>query len=121
MLFPCRPRIFHVVRIFYALSAFLAFRRPRRAAYALVFVRAAPHRVRERGADAVREKHGLFAHLYSIPIMRTNPYKKDAHEGTSGAGKGDYQATKRWSHHIKRRRMKEWPLTPMKMKNQAFH
>ena len=53
--------------------------------------------------------------------MRTDPYKKNAYEGTSGAAQGDYHAARRWSHHIKRRRMKEWPLTPMKMKNQAYH
>ena len=63
MLFPCRLRIFRVVRIFYALSAFLDFRRPCRAAYVLVLVRAAPLHVRKHGADAVCKKRGLFAHL----------------------------------------------------------
>ena len=63
MLFPCHLRIFRVVHIFYVLSTFLAFRHPRRAVYALVLVRTVPLRVRERGADAVREKCGLFAHL----------------------------------------------------------
>ena len=64
MLFLYHPRVFCIVRIFYAFSAFLVFRRPRRATYALVLVRAAPLRVYERGADVVRKKRGLFAHLY---------------------------------------------------------
>ena len=41
--------------------------------------------------------------------MRTNPYKKNAHEGTKGAIQDDDHATKRWSHHIIGRRKKEWP------------
>ena len=51
----------------------------------------------------------------------TNPYKKDPHKGMSRAVQGDYHDIKRWSQPIRGRRMKEWPVILMKMKNQAFH
>ena len=54
-------RFSRAVHAFSALSTFFT-RYPHFWPFA---VRAAPLRVRERGVDAVREKRGLFAHLYT--------------------------------------------------------